>query len=47
MARFSEDQGRAFATNGHNVFNAIAALPQVTFAAINGHDARRRFANCR
>ncbi|MGD8450968.1 MAG: enoyl-CoA hydratase/isomerase family protein [Phycisphaerae bacterium] len=37
MARFTEDQGRAFATNGHNVFNAISALPQVTFAAINGH----------
>jgi len=37
MAYFTEDQGRAFATNGHNVFNAIAALPQVTFAAINGH----------
>ena len=37
MALFTEDQGRAFATNGHNVFNAISALPQVTFAAINGH----------
>jgi enoyl-CoA hydratase len=37
MAKFSEDQGRAFSTNGHNVFNAISALPQVTFAAINGH----------
>ena len=37
MQLFSEDQGRAFATNGHNVFNAISTLPQVTFAAINGH----------
>ncbi len=37
MSSFTEDQGRAFATNGHNVFNAISALPQVTFAAINGH----------
>jgi enoyl-CoA hydratase len=37
MAKFTEDQGHAFATNGHNVFNAISALPQVTFAAINGH----------
>jgi enoyl-CoA hydratase len=37
MAQFTEDQGRAFSTNGHNVFNAISALPQVTFAAINGH----------
>ena len=37
MQNFTEDQGRAFATNGHNVFNAIEALPQVTIAAINGH----------
>ncbi len=37
MANFTEDRGRAFATNGHNVFNAISALPQITFAAINGH----------
>lgn len=37
MASFTEDQGRAFATNGHHVFNAISGLPQVTFAAINGH----------
>lgn len=37
MSQFSEEDGRAFATTGHNVFNAIAAMPQVTFAAINGH----------
>ena len=37
MSTFNEDHGRSFATNGHNVFNAVAALPQVTFAAINGH----------
>jgi enoyl-CoA hydratase len=37
MSQFSEDQGRTFATKGHNVFNAIEALPQATFAAINGH----------
>ena len=37
MAHFTEDQGHAFSTNGHNVFNAVSALPQVTFAAINGH----------
>ncbi len=37
MRHFTEDQGRAFATNGHNVFNAIEALPQITFAAMNGH----------
>jgi enoyl-CoA hydratase len=37
MASFTEDRGRAFSANGHNVFNAIAALPQITFAAINGH----------
>jgi enoyl-CoA hydratase len=37
MQHFTEDQGRAFSTNGHNVFNAIEALPQITFAAMNGH----------
>lgn len=37
MSHFTEDQGRAFALNGHNVFNAIEALPQVTVAALNGH----------
>jgi len=37
MLTFTEDQGRAFAKNGHNVFNAIEALPQVTIAALNGH----------
>lgn len=37
MQSFTEDQGRAFATNGHHVFNAIEALPQVTVAAMNGH----------
>jgi len=37
MSHFTEDQGRAFSTNGHNVFNAIEALPQITFAALNGH----------
>jgi enoyl-CoA hydratase len=37
MHSFTEDQGRAFAQNGHNVFNAVEALPQVTFAALNGH----------
>lgn len=37
MSSFTEDQGRAFATNGHNVFNAIELLPQATFAAMNGH----------
>lgn len=37
MANFTEDRARAFASHGHNVFNAIEALPQVTFAAINGH----------
>lgn len=37
MQHFTEDQGRAFSANGHNVFNAIEALPQATFAAMNGH----------
>ncbi len=36
MQMFTEDQGRAFARNGHNVFNAIEALPQITIAAMNG-----------
>lgn len=37
MYSFNEDQGRAFATNGHHVFNAVESLPQVTIAAMNGH----------
>jgi enoyl-CoA hydratase len=37
MSAFTEDQGRAFARHGHNVFNAIEALPQITIAAMNGH----------
>lgn len=37
MMQFDEDQGHAFATNGHHVFNAIESLPQVTIAAMNGH----------
>ncbi len=37
MSTFDEDQGRAFARHGHNVFNAIEALPQITIAALNGH----------
>lgn len=37
MRTFDEDQGHAFATNGHHVFNAIESLPQVTIAALNGH----------
>ncbi len=37
MQHFNEDQGRAFAANGHHVFDAIEALPQITLAAMNGH----------
>lgn len=37
MQTFDEDAGHAFAANGHHVFNAIEALPQVTIAAMNGH----------
>ena len=37
MSHFEEQQGRSFAAHGHNVFNAIETLPQVTFAAMNGH----------
>ncbi len=37
MSHFTEDQGEAFARHGHRVFDAIATLPQVTIAALNGH----------
>jgi enoyl-CoA hydratase len=37
MSRFDEEAARRFGTAGHNAFNAIAALPQATFAAVNGH----------
>jgi enoyl-CoA hydratase len=37
MSRFREDDGQIFSKHGHHVFDAIAALPQVTFAALNGH----------
>jgi enoyl-CoA hydratase len=37
MAHFDEDRGHAFSKHGHNVFDAIESLPQVTIAAINGH----------
>jgi enoyl-CoA hydratase len=37
MSHFTEDDGQALAKHGHHVFNAIESLPQVTFAALNGH----------
>ena len=37
MSAFDEAQGAAFAKHGHHVFDMIESLPQVTFAAINGH----------
>lgn len=37
MAVYNEDQGEAFSRHGHHVFDAIEALPAITFAAINGH----------
>lgn len=37
MSHFDEGDGHAYSKNGHHVFDAIAALPQVTFAALNGH----------
>ena len=37
MSRFTEDQGLALSKHGHAIFNAIESLPQVTFAALNGH----------
>ena len=37
MSRFDEEAGKVYSKNGHHVFDAIAALPQPTIAAINGH----------
>ncbi|MBU0640474.1 MAG: enoyl-CoA hydratase/isomerase family protein [Planctomycetes bacterium] len=37
MVHFNEDQGHALTRHGHNVMNAIEALPQATIAAIAGH----------
>jgi enoyl-CoA hydratase len=37
MSRFHEEDGQIFSKHGHHVFDAIAALPQVTIAALNGH----------
>jgi enoyl-CoA hydratase len=37
MSHFDEGDGLGYSKNGHHVFDAIAALPQVTFAALNGH----------
>ena len=36
MSTFTEDQGDAYSKNGHHIFDAIEALPQVTIAAIAG-----------
>jgi enoyl-CoA hydratase len=37
LAGLSEDQGLPLSKQGQHVFNAIENLPQITFAAINGH----------
>lgn len=37
MSNFREEDGQVFSKNGQHVFDAIENLPQVTFAAINGH----------
>ncbi|MBW7905853.1 MAG: enoyl-CoA hydratase/isomerase family protein [Phycisphaerae bacterium] len=37
MANFDEDHAHALSVHGQRVFDAIESLPQVTFAAINGH----------
>lgn len=37
MSNFREEDGQIFSKNGHHVFDAIENLPQVTFAALNGH----------
>lgn len=37
MHSFTPDQALAFGRKGHTIFDALERLPQVTFAAINGH----------
>lgn len=37
MSGMNEDQGYALAQHGQRVFSTIETLPQVTFAAMNGH----------
>jgi enoyl-CoA hydratase len=37
MAQNDEDQGYALSQHGQHVFNAVENLPQITFAAMNGH----------
>jgi len=37
VARMTQDQAMPYSTHGQNVFNTIENLPQITFAAINGH----------
>ena len=37
VMEMSEDQGLPFSEHGQHVFNAIENLPQITFAAMNGH----------
>lgn len=37
MANINEDQGYSLSQHGQHVFNAVENLPQITFAAMNGH----------
>jgi enoyl-CoA hydratase len=37
VMHMDEDQGLPFSQHGQHVFDAIENLPQITFAAINGH----------
>lgn len=37
MSPMNEDQGYALSKHGRNVFDSVETLPQVTFAALNGH----------
>ena len=37
IVNINEDQGYSLAKHGQNVFNAVENLPQITFAAMNGH----------
>lgn len=37
LARLNEDQGLPLSQHGRRVFDAVENLPQITFAALNGH----------
>lgn len=37
MAHYNESSGKALSSHGHHVMDALASLPQATFALLNGH----------